>query len=154
MIMNFGFDPSERQRIMALLAQADPKVLSHAWERLAEKPVWRFMRHPEAGLIMIRGRAGGGGAPFNLGEATVTRCAVALESGEIGHSVVLGRDTGHARLAACLDALWQRATSRTWVEAEIVAPLSAEQDAADQEVREETAATRVEFFTMVRGEDT
>nr|WP_269812739.1 phosphonate C-P lyase system protein PhnG [Aurantimonas marina] len=61
------------------------------------------LRAPEAGLVMRRGRIGGG-APFNLGEACVARASVRLASGEVGHAMVLGRDTDHARLAAFFDA--------------------------------------------------
>lgn len=111
------------------------------------------VREPEVGLVMLRGRAGGGGAPFNLGEASVCRATVRLASGEVGHAMILGRDAGHARIAAHLDALWQRADWRERIEAEIVGPALA----ADAEViaqrAEETQATRVDFFTMVRGED-
>jgi alpha-D-ribose 1-methylphosphonate 5-triphosphate synthase subunit PhnG len=100
---------------------------------------------------MIRGRAGGGGNPFNLGEATVTRATVRLETGEVGHSYALGRDGGKATISAVLDALFQRDPGT--VETQVLAPLRASATAADRQRRDETAATRVVFFTMVRGED-
>ena len=137
---------------MGVLSQAPAEALAGAWTALADHCDWRFVRPPETGLIMVRGRIGGGGAPFNLGEATVTRCAVAVDSGEVGHAIVLGRDKEHARLAACFDALWQRAATRASVE-RIAAALATEQQAADAKARAETAATKVDFFTMVRGED-
>ncbi len=65
------------------------------------------MRGPEGGLVMVRGRAGGGGAPFNLGEMTVTRCTVRLGSGLVGHAYVAGREPRRAELAALVDALMQ-----------------------------------------------
>ena len=111
------------------------------------------VRGPEVGLVMLRGRIGGDGSPFNLGEATVTRASVRLTSGEVGHAIVLGRDTAKARLAAHLDALWQRDDWRSRVEATVVGPAIAAEAAADRVLAEETAATRVDFFTMVRGED-
>ena len=80
------------------------------------------VRGPEVGLVMLRGRAGGGGAAFNLGEASVVRATVKLGSGEVGHAVVLGRDAGHARMAAHLDALWHAPDWRGRVEDEVVAP--------------------------------
>ena len=106
-----------------------------------------------AKLVSRRGRIGGGGAPFNVGEATVTRATVKLPGGEIGHSYALGRDREKARLAAIIDALWQSGSHRDDVERAILAPLRSEAEAAEQKREEETAATRVEFFTMVRGED-
>jgi alpha-D-ribose 1-methylphosphonate 5-triphosphate synthase subunit PhnG len=102
---------------------------------------------------MIRGRTGGGGAPFNLGEATVTRSTVRLESGEIGHSYALGRDREKSIHAAVFHALWQREADRDKVEAEVLAPLKDTASAADLKRRKETAATKVDFFTMVRGDD-
>ena len=62
-----------------------------------------------AGLVMVRGRIGGGGAPFNAGEATVARCTVKLASGEVGFGHVMGRDEMRAKAIALLDALAQTA---------------------------------------------
>ncbi len=33
---------------------------------------------PRPGMTLVRGRMGGTGSPFNLGEMTVTRCVVRL----------------------------------------------------------------------------
>ena len=101
----------------------------------------------------MRGRIGGGGAPFNFGEATVTRATVRLATGEVGHAYALGRDKEKARLSAIADALWQDPGRRGDVETRIVAPLKAAIAEADDARRAETAATKVDFFTMVRGED-
>jgi alpha-D-ribose 1-methylphosphonate 5-triphosphate synthase subunit PhnG len=102
---------------------------------------------------MLRGRIGGDGAPFNLGEATVTRAIVELAGGERGFAHVLGRDGETARLAAIVDALWQRATVRGEVETMILTPIAERLAAEASQARAETAATRVDFFTLVRGED-
>jgi alpha-D-ribose 1-methylphosphonate 5-triphosphate synthase subunit PhnG len=104
-------------------------------------------------MIMLRGRAGGGGATFNLGEATVTRAAVKLETGEVGHAIVLGRQPQKASIVAHLDALSQLPGWAQMIETDFVAPALAEQDAARIRQAEETEATRVDFFTMARGED-
>jgi alpha-D-ribose 1-methylphosphonate 5-triphosphate synthase subunit PhnG len=109
------------------------------------------IRAPETGLVMVRGRMGGGGRPFNLGEATVTRATVRLGSGSVGFSNVLGRDRRHAWLAAVFDALFQ--DDPDGVEATVLAPVRATLHAQDQRTAEETAATRVDFFTLVRGDD-
>ena len=145
-------DRAKRQANMAVLARAGSAELLACWQAWPNPPSFKLVRGPETGLVMVRGRAGGGGAPFNLGEATVTRATVRLDSGEIGHSYALGRDGEKARIAAVLDALWQRLADRDAVET-LIAGLDKAADAADQQRREETAATRVNFFTMVRGED-
>jgi alpha-D-ribose 1-methylphosphonate 5-triphosphate synthase subunit PhnG len=116
-------------------------------------PVQRDVRLPESGLVMIRGRISGDGPPFNVGEATVTRAAVQLESGETGFGYVLGRDGERARLVALCDALFQCESFRPKLEAGVLEPLRVRSAAQRKKVAEQTAATRVEFFTLVRGED-
>jgi alpha-D-ribose 1-methylphosphonate 5-triphosphate synthase subunit PhnG len=143
----------QRRRGMGLLARATAQELRSAWDELAEKPEVKPVRGPETGLAMVRGRIGGGGAPFNLGEATVTRCTVLLASGTAGHAQALGTAKEAARLAAVFDALWQEAETQQWVEATLLGPIEARIAAEDKQKAEETAATRVDFFTMVRGED-
>ncbi len=102
---------------------------------------------------MVRGRMGGTGSPFNLGEVTVTRCVVRLDSGETGSAYALGRDKTKALQSAVIDALWQRGETRAQIEADVFAPLSNSQTERKTTVREETEATRVNFFTMVRGDN-
>lgn len=145
-------EQAARRANMAALAAARAEDIAALWRDLADKPAFETVRGPETGLVMVRGRAGGGGAPFNLGEATVTRATVRLSTGEVGHCYALGRDNEKVRAAAVLDALWQRPGDRGRIEA-LVAGLTARAEAADQRRREETAATRVDFFTMVRGDD-
>ena len=113
----------------------------------------RVLRQPETGLVMLRGRIGGDGAAFNLGEATVSRAVVELPTGERGYGQVLGRDREHARLAAILDALWQKPDACETVESAVIRPIRQRLAAEDTVSRAETAATRVDFFTLVRGED-
>jgi alpha-D-ribose 1-methylphosphonate 5-triphosphate synthase subunit PhnG len=107
----------------------------------------------ETGLVMLRGRMGGEGAAFNLGEATVSRAVVQLADGKRGYGHVLGRDRGRARLAAIADALWQRDEAQALVEADIVTPVTVRLAAEKAETRARSAATKVDFFTLVRGED-
>jgi alpha-D-ribose 1-methylphosphonate 5-triphosphate synthase subunit PhnG len=142
-----------RARWMSALAQAEPAAVEAAWCRLDPEPAYRVLRAAETGLVMVRGRAGGTGAPFNLGEMTVTRCSVALDDGRVGHAYVPGRDGRHAERAAALDALLQDETVRERLERLVVEPLAAAREARQQETRARVAATRVEFFTMVRGEE-
>lgn len=142
-----------RKRVTDLMAKATIEELTAVWETLVEKPAAQAVRGPETGLVMVRGRIGGGGAVFNLGEATVTRATVRLASGTVGHAQALGTDRERARLAAIFDALWQELANQDFVEQAILTPVAARVAAAEQQKAEETAATRVDFFTMVRGED-
>lgn len=146
-------DVAARRRAMGAFALASSDRLVTGWSALGKGEAVDVLRGPEIGLVMLRGRIGGGGAPFNLGEASVTRATVRLSCGAIGHAMILGRDPEKARLAAAFDALWARADRRPSIEAEMVTPVLAEADAADTTRAEETEATRVDFFTMVRGED-
>ncbi len=138
---------------MSLLAKATRSELSSVWSEWAGKPEVENLRGPETGLVMVRGRMGGGGAPFNLGETTVTRATVRLASGTIGHAYALGRDREKVRLAAVFEALWQEAESRPIVIEKVLEPVARRIEAEDGRKRAETAATKVDFFTMVRGDD-
>src|ERR1700754_5116818 len=142
---------ADRQEAPGVLAHADAGALNAAWATWQNQPELQPIRGPETGLIMLRGRTGGGGAPFNLGEATVSRASVRIASGEVGHGYCLGRDTDKARLIAVIDALFQREPGH--VEFAILRPLNDTAYWADKKRRDETAATKVDFFTMVRGED-
>jgi alpha-D-ribose 1-methylphosphonate 5-triphosphate synthase subunit PhnG len=143
----------ERKRATDLIARAERNELEAAFKALADKPEVQPVRGPETGLVMVRGRIGGGGSPFNLGEVTVTRATVRLASGSVGHAHLLGTDREQARLAAMFDALWQDKATKDFVETALLGPVAGRIAAADQRKAEETAATRVDFFTMVRGED-
>lgn len=146
-----SFDSSARKAALDVLAAAPGRALAELWDSWADKPDYSKVRGPEIGLVMIRGRAGGGGAPFNLGEATVSRASIRIVTGEVGHGYCLGRDLGKAEVIAVIDALWQRDASS--VEVKIIEPLQALAASADQKRRDEMAATRVDFFTMVRGDN-
>jgi alpha-D-ribose 1-methylphosphonate 5-triphosphate synthase subunit PhnG len=139
-----------RREVMGLLARASVAQLCSAFAMLDPEPGVTDIRAPETGLVMVRGRIGGGGRQFNLGEATVTRATIRLASGTAGFSHVLGRDRRHARLAAIFDALWQDDPGQL---SALLEDLRAAASASDRRVAEETAATRVDFFTLVRGED-
>lgn len=148
-----GNDGGERAKRMSVLAQADGTSLRRVWSTLGVDPAFETVRGPESGLVALRGRIGGGGAPFNFGEATASRATVRLADGRIGHAVTLGRDHVKAQLGAIIDALALDETMAQRIESDIIAPLRAEQVKRDKERREQTEATRVDFFTMVRGED-
>ncbi|MCW2308537.1 phosphonate C-P lyase system protein PhnG [Rhodobium gokarnense] len=142
-----------RKRAMGLFAAAERDALEAGLAGVGELPDWQILRAPEIGLVMVRGRTGGGGAPFNLGEVAVTRCAVTLHPDTVGTAYIMGRDKEKARLAALCDALWQRPDHREAVETAILQPIAEALAETDQKNTAETEATRVDFFTMVRGED-
>lgn len=144
---------AERRAAMAVLAQAGADEIERGLGRVGRGIDFTELRSAEVGLVMLRGRIGGNGGPFNAGEATVTRAAVQLASGEKGFAYVLGRDSKKARLAALCDALWQSAAHRDGVEQHVLAPLRTAQQQRRALARAQTAATRVDFFTLVRGED-
>ena len=142
-----------RRRWMAILAQAPPDELERRWRETPAPPSHRVLRAPETGLVMVRGRAGGTGMRFNVGEMTVTRCAVELDGGAVGVAYVRGRNRRHAELAAVLDALLQDPLRHDELERVVVAPLADAQAARGRAAAERVAPSRVEFFTMVRGDD-
>lgn len=141
-----------RQALMRICAQASEAELAQALDALEPLPVAEDVRTPEQGLVMLRGRIGADGAPFNLGEATVTRAAVRI--GEtLGYGYLLGRCPEKARLTAIVDALGQDEEWRARLEAALVAPVRQRREAEQRAQAAETAKTRVNFFTLVRGED-
>lgn len=139
----------DRKTWMGLLARATPARLAQLFPDL---PAHDLLRPPEIGAVMVQGRAGGTGSAFNLGEMTLTRCAVRLASGAVGHAHVQGRDRAHATRAAVIDALMQTDRAAD-LGAQVLAPLQAEETSRRTARAARAAATRVEFFTLVRGED-
>ena len=136
---------------MAVLAQAQADDIAHGLSLVGDDVDFAELRPAEIGLVMLRARSDG--APFNVGEATVTRAAVQIASGETGFGYVLGRDRRKAALVALCDALWQADAYRRRVEQYVLAPLRYVQQERRGTARAQTAATRVDFFTLVRGED-
>ncbi len=152
--MNVAADPAKerRRQRMGLLAQASASEFSVARAALGSAPEVIDLRGPETGLVMLTGRIGGDGARFNLGEATISRSTVRLASGQVGFGQLLGSDRNRARDAAIFDALADTEEGLPVVE-ELCATVQAR--LADERLRQEaeTASTRVDFFTLVRGED-
>jgi alpha-D-ribose 1-methylphosphonate 5-triphosphate synthase subunit PhnG len=144
-------DVAGRKAMMATLADADLRELQDGLAAIGPVAMTE-MRPAEIGLVMLRGRIGGDGAAFNLGEAPVTRAAVRLATGETGFSYILGRDKEKARAAALCDALWQSPRHHDAVDRHILAPVRARCACERLRTQEETAATRVDFFTLVRGD--
>ncbi len=137
---------------MSLLSRAPEAQVLSLWAGYAPKPDFDWLRRPEAGAVMVRGRMGGNGAPFNLGEMTVTRCSVRTADGRVGHAYVQGRGRDKAEAAALVDALMQ-GDEAPRIEAEILSKLEAGMEEARARRAGKAAATKVDFFTLVRGED-
>ena len=142
---------AQRKNAMTVLAHSEASEIARHLEALA-LPACENLRQPENGLVMVRGRIGGDGAPFNLGEATVSRAAVRLSTGEVGFGYTLGRDRQKARMIALCDALVQSDEFADAVESEVIAPLRTQMISERNRTAAETAATRVDFYTLVRGE--
>jgi len=143
---------NHRRDWLGVLARAPAAVLEAALASFDPLPPYKRLRPAEAGLLMARGRIGGDGNAFNLGEVSVARCAVSMEGGVLGVGYALGRDLRKAEVIAVLDGLLQQAEWRGRVAAELIEPETARQARARTERAAKVAATRVNFFTMVRGE--
>lgn len=155
-------DSHQRKWWMGVLARSSAGELEHVFDRFSHMASYRFLRAPEVGMAMVRGRANGKGRPFNLGEMTMTRCSVRLENisenggGEvhrIGHGYVAGRSKRHAELAAFFDAMLQLPEYMDMLIEGVITPLERAQQEKRAQQAEKTASTKVDFFTMVRGED-
>lgn len=141
-----------RRGWLAVLARASTAALEACHEKAAPWPPVERVRVPETGMVMLRGRVGGDGEPFNLGEASLTRCALRLAGGALGVGYALGRDRRKAELVALFDALLQEEAGQArWI-AQVVEPLRQEQQRQRDAASRAAASSRVEFFTMVRGE--
>lgn len=136
---------------MSLLAQAPSSMLRDAVDAFGALPAYTWLRRPQTGLALVRARTGGTGAQFNLGDMSITRCALRLESGQMGVAYVIGRDACHAEWAALFDALMQTDAAEA-VRSTVLAPIEAALAARLAETLQRAQATRVDFMTMVRGE--
>ena len=142
---------ARRKAVMAVLVHSATADIEGRLGMIA-LPTHEDLRVSENGLVMVRGRVGGDGAPFNLGEAAVSRAAVRLSTGEVGFGYTLGRDREKARLIALCDAMVQSAELAGAIETQVVAPLRAAMIERRDRKAAEAAATRVDFYTLVRGE--
>ena len=141
-----------RQSWMATLAKAPEGFLQDVWNAAGFAQSFTWLRAPEVGAVMVRGAMGGTGAAFNLGEMTVTRCSLQLENGAVGHAYIAGRDRQKAEIAAQCDALMQTEASSE-IQSKILEPIKTKLVDLRAQNAAKAAATKVDFFTLVRGED-
>lgn len=151
--------PLQRPQWMALLARAPLAVLEPALGHYLDRPTStavHWLRRPEVGLMMVQGRAGGTGERFNLGEVTVTRCALRLQepAGALaGVAWVLGRNQRHCMLAAVADALLQDPARQAQLDAELLEPVRQHLRELAHARSDRAQSTRVDFFTLARESD-
>lgn len=150
---------------MAILAKANPADLDQHLTGLGTIPSYSLLRGPDIGLVMVQGRIGGTGQPFNLGEMPMSRCVVQFDavgsaidgspnSGVVhGFGYVAGRSLHHAQLAALVDGLLQLPAWHGPVWDNVIQPLAAIAEAKRVQQRQQTDATQVNFFTLLRGQD-
>lgn len=146
---------AQRARWISSLSLADPAILEDYWARLDPLPSHRWLRPAESGLVMLQGRAGGDGQAFNLGEMTASRAVAMIDGAQplTGFGYVAGRNKRHAELAALFDALLQDEHRRPALWRDLIEPIEADRRAARERRAAAVAATRVDFTTMVRGDD-
>ena len=147
------FDTSTRQRWMRVLAHSQPAALSARMSALSLAPDYDTLRAPEIGLVQIQARMGGTGERFFAGDTTLTRAAIRLNSGTLGYSYVLGRDKAHAERCAVIDALLQEQPYFQTLMETLIAPLEADRAARIAARQAEVNTSRVDFFTLVRGDN-
>ncbi len=151
--MGHSEDVSARQRWMGLLARAEETLFNNLWNQIDINPSFVIIRPSQQGLVMVRGRAGGSGDPFNVGEMTVTRCSIRLENGLVGHGYVAGRKNKYAEKAAIVDALMQDENYQQLLEQKLISHLEQAEIIKRDQDSKKASATKVDFFTLVRGED-
>lgn len=145
-------DINPRKEWLGTLAKSPEGRVAALLDQVMARPDFTWLRMPEIGSVMVRGRAGATGSPFNLGEVTVTRCSLRLADGTVGHGYVQGRRKACAEAAALVDALMQTENAAD-IRVAVLNVLEAERTEARTTRAAKAAATKVDFFTMVRGED-
>ncbi len=141
---------SARQRGHGLIAKSKFEAVRALFDGLARLPLTQSIRPSDIGMIMVRGRVGGVGARFNLGELPVARAALRIAGGAVGIGYVAGRSIDHAELAALGDAMLQDAQWRDDLETQVLLPLAAAMAERKHLTARQAAATKVDFFTMTR----
>jgi alpha-D-ribose 1-methylphosphonate 5-triphosphate synthase subunit PhnG len=142
----------QRQKNLSILAKAPLSNMLEYWQGISVDETFKFLKKPEIGMAMVRAQAGNGGENFNMGEMTMTRCVIQLDSDEIGYGYVAGRSKKKSELIALIDACWQKQSLKITIEEKIIEPLYNIEKNKEQKIKENTKASKVNFYTMVRGE--
>ena len=144
---------TDRRSALGLLARSPANLLAERLARVGELPDFTWLRKPETGMVMLRGRIGGDGARFNIGEATITRCTLRTADGMVGVGTVRGRSARHAEMIALCDAMLQQPSHAAMVRTEVMDALAQAEQERHARDAANTAGSRVDFYTLVRGED-
>ena len=144
---------TQRQQWLSILAHSSASALLQHWQALHLNPRFTLIRPAEIGLTRLMARMGATGQRFVMGDATVTRAVVQLEDGTLGYSYVLGRDKAHAERCALIDALLQQPQSHALLTEQLITPLAAQREEQRQLRAREIASSKVDFFTLVRGDN-
>ncbi len=143
----------QRQQLISVLAKSSLQDIKQCWDHSIDEYEYSTLRQPQTGMVMAVARTEAKGEPFNLGEVSVTRCALRLNNGETGIGYVMGSNKEHALYVAILDAIAQQPNQYEAINSTVVQPLQQKLLQAHQKQQQKTDTTRVDFFTMVRGED-
>jgi len=139
------------------LARANFEKLQELWQGFCQglqfDSNYQSLRPAEIGMVMLRASVNGNGAAFNMGEATAARCSVQMDSGEIGSAYILGRNKAHAELAAIIDGEMQRGDWNQQISQQLLEPLAELEKSRQNQRQQKAAKTKVDFFTLLRGED-
>jgi len=147
-----GENNTARRHWMGILARATGDEISGLLASVEPQPSYELIKRPETGTLMLEGRAGGAGQRFNMGEATMTRCVIRLPDGTMGFSYALGRDRKKAEQSAVIDALLQSAPRYAEMLHAGLGAMAQKQAEAREIASRKAAATKVNFFTLVRGD--
>ena len=145
-------EKSYRQYLLSILSKSTLADIKAKWEALSIAPTYYFLKKPEIGMAMVKAKAGGTGQPFNMGEMTVTRCVIKLDSHEIGYGYTAGRDKMKSELIALIDACFQITHWTHAISEQLIQPLATIIEEKNAQQRHKVEATKVNFYTMVRGE--
>lgn len=154
----------KRQLLLSVLSKSAFNDIDNFWQTLSITPSYTLLKTPEVGMTMVRAKTGGAGQEFNMGEMTVTRTVIRLDSiescsesektqaGIIGFGYTAGRETKKSELIAVIDACFQLSAYAELIEEKILQPLSEQLQEKETLQSEKVDSTKVNFFTMVRGE--
>lgn len=142
----------QRQYLLSVLAKSSLQDILHHWEPLGISPDFNYLKSPEFGMVMVRAPASGSGQLFNMGEMTVTRCVIQLPSGVIGYGYTSGRDKEKSQLIAIIDACFQDEKFKMSIEENVLHSLATALREKENNEAAKVKSTKVDFFTMVRGE--
>lgn len=144
---------TQREHWMSVMAKSSGQQLIALTDSFIKEADFKTIRAPEIGLVQVRGRMGGTGSRFNLGDTTITRCVVQSSAGHYGYAFIRGRDKDHALCAAKLDALMQEHPLKGVIDIQVIEPLQRQLRERQKRKQSETERTQVKFFTLVRGEE-